>query len=393
VQSSSRVSGAPDSGLDAKYQFNLEIHMKKSLLALAVLGAFAGAASAQSSVTLYGLVDTYVEWDRVGNPVGNTITNTKLSAGGLSGPRWGLRGSEDLGGGNNAIFVLEGGYNSDTGTLGQGGRLFGRQGFVGFNGQWGTFVAGRQYAPIFYTQADSDTDGFSTFSQPAHLANINGNTLRQDNQIRYESPALGTFKGMVSYAPGENPSNAAGGTTAGRIVGANFTLGAGPVNIVGGYHRENATAAAVATLNTKTIYALGANSKFGDFSPVFNYFSQKTDNVVATDTTIKGWSFGSGYALGPWAFQLQYGQVKNDAPIPSGPSAGQSNSTAKEKFLLLGGDYIFSKRTNLYLRYVEVKDSNTSGFATNSADSYLGVADLASAKKNSVIALGVRHRF
>src|SRR5882672_7737347 len=201
--------------------------MKKSLLALAVIGAFAGAANAQSSVTLYGLVDTYVESDKFHN-----TSNTKLSAGGLSGPRWGLRGSEDLGGGTSAIFTLEGGYNSDAGTLGQGGRLFGRTAFVGFGGGWGQLTVGRQYAPIFYTQADSDTDGFSSFSQPAHLSNINGNTLRQDNQIRYTTATLGTFKGMVSFAPGENPSTAAGGSTAGRMIGANVTIGAGPVNIV-----------------------------------------------------------------------------------------------------------------------------------------------------------------
>src|SRR5258706_441220 len=242
--------------------------MKKSLLALAVIGAFAGAANAQSSVTLYGLVDTYVESYKAG-----TISNTRLSAGGLSGPRWGMRGSEDLGGGNSANFTLEGGYNRDNGLLGQGGGLFGRQGFVGLGGGWGSLTLGRQYAPIFYTQADSDTDGYSSFSQPAHLSNINGNTLRQDNQIRYTTATLGTFKGMVSYNPGENPSTAPGGSTVGRMFGANFTVGAGPVNIVGGYHRENATSATTGSsssngINNHTLLSRWAYGIASNFSSV-----------------------------------------------------------------------------------------------------------------------------
>ena len=219
--------------------------MKKSLLALAVIGAFAGAANAQSSVTLYGLVDTYVESYKAG-----TISNTRLSA---------------------------------------------------------------------------------------------------------------------------------GGSTAGRMIGANVTIGAGPVNIVAAYHRENATAATVATLDNKSVYSIGANSKFGDFSPVFNYFNQTTNNVTAADSKIKGWSVGSGWGIGPWAAQLQYGQVKNDVV-----------TSANEKFILVGGDYIFSKRTNLYLRYAEVKDKG----GTNSAGDYLAMGqDLAADTKNRTIALGVRHRF
>lgn len=367
--------------------------MKKSLLALAVIGAFAGAANAQSSVTLYGVVDEYLERDSTGQTSGSDITNTQLSSGGLSGSRFGLRGSEDLGGGNSAIFTLESGFSADTGRSAQGGRLFGRQGFAGFAGGWGQLTAGRQYAPIFYTQADSDADGFSNFSQPAHLANINGNTLRQDNQIRYTTAALGTFKGMLSFAPGENPSTAAGGTTAGRIVGANFTVGAGPANIVGGYHRENAASASSATLNSITVWSLGANATFGSFTPVLNYFQQKTDNITAADSTIKSWSLGGTYGLGPWAFLLQYGQIKNDAPVSAG---GASNTGAKEKFLELGADYVFSKRTNLYLRYAEAKDSTDSGVATRSAGSgYLGfsAAGLAPGKKDSLVALGLRHRF
>src|SRR5688572_1099677 len=102
--------------------------MKKSLLACAILGAFTGAAFAQTSVTIYGVVDAGVE--RYDNDATDVI---RLSSGIQSGSRLGFRGSEDLGGGLSAIFTLESGFNIDDGTMGQGGRLFGRQAFVGVN--------------------------------------------------------------------------------------------------------------------------------------------------------------------------------------------------------------------------------------------------------------------
>ena len=123
--------------------------MKKSLLALAAMSAFATAANAQSSVTLYGVVDVPIEYNNHLAPGVNT-TPAGLNAsgipqslpgggsrvglqtgGGLSGSRWGLRGTEDLGGGNSALFVLESGFGLDDGRSQQGGRLFGRQAYVG----------------------------------------------------------------------------------------------------------------------------------------------------------------------------------------------------------------------------------------------------------------------
>src|SRR5512141_1736497 len=116
--------------------------MKKSLVALALMGAFSGAAFAQSNVTLYGILDVniqrndpkegtcYATVSGVGTPV-SCGTTTGINGGHQSGNRWGVRGSEALGGGLNAIFTLESGFNIDTGTSGQGGRLFGRQAWAG----------------------------------------------------------------------------------------------------------------------------------------------------------------------------------------------------------------------------------------------------------------------
>src|SRR5512134_445851 len=97
--------------------------MKKSLIALALMGAFSVAAVAQSNVTLYGIL--YINLQRNDPEVGSSTTG--VNSGHQSGNRWGVRGSEALGGGMSAIFTLEGGFDIDTAQLGNGGRLFGRQ--------------------------------------------------------------------------------------------------------------------------------------------------------------------------------------------------------------------------------------------------------------------------
>src|ERR1700744_2506519 len=121
--------------------------MKKTILATAVLGSISLSAHAQSSVTLYGLIDagiSYVNNARAGTSHDNLV---KYDDGVASGSRWGLRGTEDLGGGLKAIFVLESGFNSGNGTLGQGGALFGRQAFVGLARDGvGSVTFGRQYS-------------------------------------------------------------------------------------------------------------------------------------------------------------------------------------------------------------------------------------------------------
>ena len=118
--------------------------MKKSLLALAVLGAFTGIASAQTSVTIYGVVDAGITREDNG-----VTTTNRLDSGNQSGSRLGFKGNEDLGGGLSAQFLLEQGFNVDTGTLGQGGRMFGRQAYIGLTGNFGQLRLGRQKTVMY----------------------------------------------------------------------------------------------------------------------------------------------------------------------------------------------------------------------------------------------------
>ena len=120
--------------------------MKTTLttLTLAMLG-ISGIAHAQNTVTLYGIIDTGLTY--VSNQGGGRFVG--MTSGNESGSRWGLKGSEDLGGGLKTVFQLENGFNSTNGRLGQGGRMFGRQAFVGLSSdKWGTLTAGRQYDPL-----------------------------------------------------------------------------------------------------------------------------------------------------------------------------------------------------------------------------------------------------
>src|ERR1700735_2585996 len=132
--------------------------MKKSLLALAALSAFASVAHAQSSVTLYGIIDEAAVYESSQKTGGNNTAASPNVGGkkvafdslsGLNGSRWGLKGTEDLGGGLKAVFQLENGANINTGGFGQGGLEFGRQAYVGLSSaQLGTVTMGRQYDSV-----------------------------------------------------------------------------------------------------------------------------------------------------------------------------------------------------------------------------------------------------
>ncbi|RYF45153.1 MAG: porin, partial [Comamonadaceae bacterium] len=160
--------------------------------------------TAASSVSMYGLVDVGVE--RVNNvgASGSGLTRMPSNTGTLPS-RLGFRGSEDLGGGLRALFTLEMSFAPDQGTLGQGGRGFGRQSFIGLAGSWGTVTAGRQYSMLFMSVLDADVIGPAVYamgSLDSYIPNA-----RADNAIAYR----GTFSGLTlgaQYSFGRDAVNA-----------------------------------------------------------------------------------------------------------------------------------------------------------------------------------------
>ena len=213
--------------------------MKKSLIALALIGAFSSAAVAQSNVTMYGILDVNYMWQEgpvnVGTSTAPRIQQESVSAingGHQSGNRWGVRGTESLGGGLSAIFALEAGFNIDSGTSGQGGRLFGRQAYAGLSGGWGAVVAGR-LATFSSGTGDFDmigrVDPFSTGFGLAGAQNtfISMNATRVDNAVAYVSPTFAGFKAGVGYTTRIDGAEVApsGNNAKATIFGANWASG------------------------------------------------------------------------------------------------------------------------------------------------------------------------
>lgn len=176
----------------------------KPMAAAAVLAGAAGAHAQQASVTLYGLLDAGVESvsnvGAAGQRLNRLPTNTNSAP-----SRFGLRGSEDLGGGLKALFTLENGIAPDTGMAGQGGRLFGRQAWVGIGSAYGTFSLGRQYTMTFWSGLDADILGgniYGTGSLDAYLPNA-----RADNSLAWRGKFGGLSLG-ATYSLGRDAVNA-----------------------------------------------------------------------------------------------------------------------------------------------------------------------------------------
>lgn len=180
--------------------------MKPGFFSLSVLCAAAawGTAAHAQAVTVYGLVDAAVEHVTKVGPASSGL-NRMPSLTGSFPSRWGLRGSEDLGGGLRVVFTLEQGFTPDMGTLSQGARAWGRQAFVGVSAPWGTLSVGRHYTMLFWSILDADVIGpaiYSSGSLDAYIPNA-----RADNSVSYR----GSFGGLTlggTYSLGRDAVNA-----------------------------------------------------------------------------------------------------------------------------------------------------------------------------------------
>lgn len=207
--------------------------MKKTILALAVLGTIASAAQAQTGVTVYGVIDAGIRNQTNTNAAGDSRL-TMGSTGTYRTNRFGFKGTEDLGGGMNAHFTLEGGFNTATGAL--AGDLFGRTASVGVGGGWGSVDLGRQYSVTFITNANFEPF-FNSFWTGFALAGAQGGVVRLNNDIQY-SGKFGPLSVRAEYALGEVAGNTSAGAT--LAAGANYVVG--PFNFGGAYmNRKNAS--------------------------------------------------------------------------------------------------------------------------------------------------------
>jgi len=217
--------------------------MKKTLLAAALLAGFAGAASAQSSVTLYGVLDGGLRYSSVSLANGDGVSNFGGAYGVQSGNRWGMKGVESLGNGNNAMFQIESGFDMGNGAGQQGGRLFGRASWVGLqNNAWGDVRLGRM------TNLTSDwmVGGLDPFAAGFGQLNMghaftSGNTVRLDNTLMYRTPNMSGFQAGLGY------SFATGLTSNGGTTGYGFATSNNSRQITAGLKYANGPFYAAAT--------------------------------------------------------------------------------------------------------------------------------------------------
>ncbi|GAB3542767.1 porin [Noviherbaspirillum agri] len=355
--------------------------MKKSLLALAVLGAFAGTASAQTAVTIYGVVDAGYRFEK--NTLGTDGEKLhRLQSGQQSGSRLGFKGTEDLGGGLQGIFTLENGFSIDDGRLGQGSRLFGRQAWVGLNGGFGSVKLGRQQTPLYYALNAVDPFGINLAGNAQNFFAYGLYALdplsRTDNTINYTTPNLGGFTGTVSYGFGE----VAGDTTARRQTAAGLAYVNGPLNVQVAYHKANdadltsATDTAIgavrgvfgATPDVRTAF-VGATFDFGVAKAHAAYADSKAETTAEIDN--RNLMLGVSAPIGPGTVMASYN--RNDLrDIDEGATDHYA----------IGYSHAVSKRTNLYTSFGYTK--NDDGVALNA---------YRAGESSRLFNVGVRHTF
>ena len=329
--------------------------MKKSLIALAVLAA-SGAAMAQSSVTLFGIVDATYAYGS-----GSVANKSQLTNSGYNTSRLGFRGVEDLGGGMSASFWLEAGLNNDNGSgvttstnnqgasgvTGGGGLTFNRRSTVSLNGGFGEVRLGRDYTPQFWNLVVFDPFGVVGVGTSQTLNSSLGGptTLRASNAIGYFLPGkLGGFYGQAQYYMGENLSNAAnkkdGNGLALRAGYAN-----GPINVALAFSETKFIAGNIKAVNLGGSYDLGV-------AKIMAHYNQ---DKISGGNDGKGFLIGGLVPVGAGEIRLAYSTYKGSL----------TNPDARSDKIALGYVHNLSKRTALYATYAHLNNKKGAAQALN----------------------------
>jgi predicted porin len=348
--------------------------MRRSLLSLAALATLATtsvAVHAQSSVTLFGVVDAAVR--QVKN--GSAGSQVQLASGSNTTSRWGLRGVEDLGGGMQAGFHLESQLNVDTGTV-DATRFFGRRSTVSLSGGFGEIRLGRDYTPTAYNTFNDEfgivgvgSRGIFSYGGGSNLGSTASTVLRTDNSVGYFIPNMGGLYGHVQFSAGE-------GVDGNQYAGGRL-----------GYKRQNMDIA-VAYGKTDT----GASTPdFKNYNIMFNYnFGFVT---LYTLYDVKEWSprktrdLSIGAAFPVSSGTIRVGITRADR---SGGASGSGFSDADDS-TRLGVGYVHdvSRRTALYTTYGRVNNKG----AARSSVLYTPPAGMLGGEDSSGFEVGIRHVF
>ncbi|WP_175831317.1 porin [Burkholderia cepacia] len=388
--------------------------MKKTLVPLAMLGCI-GSANAQSSITLYGIIDNGIGWvsneaTKIG-ATGHSAFKALTSLG--SGDRWGLTGSEDLGGGLRAIFTLENGFNAQSGLASQGGRMFGRQAFVGLSSdRFGTLTLGRQYD--FGFEYVAPMTGWLQFGSiyGAHVGDSDNllATFRLNNTVKYQSVNYNglVLGGLYSF------SNAAGGFAQNDAFGFGARYSSGPLSLAAAYLHLRNPSSGQSTNPTGAVggeYTAGASSifynagfvtkdeiltaaagyKFGSTLVDFVFSNVRLRYLDGTRLRLNNYEVNASYYFTP-AFFAGVGYTYTDGEGDGGMSINQYATGNRPRWhqVDLGAVYLLSKRTDVHASVIWQRSAGDASVSVLTLNT--GVAG-AGQNKQIGVNFGLRHRF
>lgn len=312
-----------------------------STAAATALLVCAGKALAQTSVTVYGIVDTGLEYQRASaGSTGPATTTNNVVSGTFSASRIGFRGSEDLGGGLRAFFQLESGITVNDGTT-TGPAFFGRKSIVGLGGPWGELWFGRDYTPAFWAQFYTDANRFAMYGNSGTMSAFAlTRMLRASNGIFYASPEYKGFRGRLTYTFGDERTTPP--KDAGRVAGVSGEYRS-PTWSAGAYHQERRVVfPAGSSTSDKTVFqGLMALYDFGGWSASGGYtrIDPAGPNTATGGVTRSLW--GSVLVkLGSSDLRLNIGRATTDVAV-----SPQGETTIYG----INYSYQLSKRTNLYV--------------------------------------------
>ncbi|HRH18582.1 MAG TPA: porin [Aquabacterium sp.] len=367
--------------------------MKKSLIALAALGAFASSAMAQSSVTLYGIVDLgIVKQSRADSLTerslgGVGMSNKELNVAQATKSRIGFRGVEDLGGGLSAKFALEHRFTPDTGAINtSGGNQFWDQSIVGLTSQsFGEITLGRDYGPTFYSQYLLDPwlnqgvaeVGGTTYAFAGY--NLGGAEARYNDGIFYKMAANG-FTVMLSSSLSEEED-------VDNRYGAAVNYSAGPLFVTVAYDQAPSN---VDADETNSLVIIGASYDFGMIKPRISFAQSKLQTPFGGEAKPTSFTLAATAPLGNGLLKMGYTQIDWDtgnpylqagaaaqaqafvaanqlaqagAAVAAGTAAANGEEMKQQKFSL-GYEYTLSKRTAVY---ADITSGKTKGSDTVNA--------------------------
>lgn len=363
--------------------------MKMSMVSIVALGLYSAAANAQNSVALYGVIDEGLNY--TSNADGRP--GYQLVSGDSWGSRWGIKGNEDLGGGLSAIFRLESGFNLNSGSLAQGGRLFGRQAYVGLSStKLGTLTFGRQYDPGLEMWGMNFTAAGGSIGDLAAHPFDNDNAdydYRVDNAVKYATPLYRGLQAEALYGFSAVP----GGFANNRFWGAGAMYSQGPFSSAVAYTKaDNGGANSTGALAGDQVFSgagqenidVGLKWTFPDLSNfAFAYSHTSVDgplaNAYVTDLgsgNWTSWKFDNFEVNGQYFFKPDLSLIGaytfTRGNLRSAEAATAAHPDWQQVALML--EYDVSKRTSLYMQAAYQHVNGDTGTGMDNADIVLSAA-------------------